>query len=90
MICTTIREGENCVFMTNKGCSYNGGNCLPIVEECDGCKRPKEFATGIYCLAAPDPSLKWTNGNCNMATHVKTTAEVKTQKINPIKASKRR
>ncbi|WP_320045094.1 PxxKW family cysteine-rich protein [uncultured Desulfobacter sp.] len=90
MICTTVRDGQECVFMTAKGCSYNEGSCFPIIDECKGCQRSAEFATGVYCAAAPDPSLKWKNGNCNMATHVKTATETKKQKLNPIKASKRR
>lgn len=90
MICTTVREGDDCVFMTAQGCSYNEGNCLPVVDECMGCQRTSEFPTGMYCVAAPDPSLKWKNGNCNIATHVKTVAATKKQKLNPIKASKRR
>ena len=55
-----------------------------------GCARSSEFQTGVYCTAAPDPSLKWKNGNCNIATHVKIAEAAKKQKINPIKASKRR
>ncbi len=90
MQCTTVKSGENCVFMTAQGCGYNGGSCMPVVEACEGCKRIAEFETGSYCTAAPDPSLKWKNGNCNMATHIKTVAATKAQKINPIKASKRR
>lgn len=90
MICTTVREGDDCVFMTAAGCSYNEGNCLTIIDECNGCQRTSEFATGVYCTAAPDPSLKWKNGNCNVATHVKTVTATKKQKVNPIKASKRR
>ncbi len=90
MICTTVREGDNCVFMTTKGCSYNEGSCLPIIEACTGCQRTSEYKTGFYCVAAPDPSLKWKNGNCNIATHVKIEAAIKGKKINPIKASKRR
>ncbi|MCP4021610.1 MAG: hypothetical protein GY729_07195 [Desulfobacteraceae bacterium] len=90
MNCTTVREGDDCVFMTAKGCGYNEGTCLPIVDECNGCKRTTELSAGVYCTAAPDPSLKWRNGNCNTATHVKTIAATKKQKINPIKASKRR
>ena len=90
MICTTVREGDECVFMAAAGCNYNGGKCEPVIESCDGCNRAKTFETGSYCSAAPDPALKWKNGNCNFATHVKTTVEVKLQKINPIKASKRR
>ena len=90
MICTTVREGDDCVFMTAEGCSYNEAACLPIIDECNGCQRTSEFPTGMYCVAAPDPSLKWKNGNCNIATHVKTVTETKKQKLNPIKASKRR
>lgn len=90
MICTTVREGDDCVFMTGEGCCFNGGACLPIIDQCNGCNRTGEFETGVYCTAAPDPSLKWKNGNCNIATHVKTVAATKKQKINPIKASKRR
>ncbi len=90
MICTTVREGDDCVFMTAKGCGFNGGACLPIVDQCNGCNRTSDFETGAYCTAAPDPSIKWQNGNCNIATHVKTVETTKKQKINPIKASKRR
>jgi len=90
MICTTVRKGDNCVFMTNKGCSYNEGACLPIIDECNGCARTSQYETGAYCTAAPDPSLKWKNGNCNIATHIKTAEAAKKQKVNPIKASKRR
>jgi len=76
--------------MTKKGCGYNGGACLPIIDECRGCARASEFKIGTYCTAAPDPSLKWKNGNCNIATHIKAAESAKKQKINPIKASKRR
>jgi len=76
--------------MAAKGCTYNDGSCVAIIDACGGCQRAAEFETGVYCTAAPDPSLKWKNGNCNMATHVKTAAASKKQKINPIKASKRR
>ena len=90
MICTSVRQGDECVFMAASGCTYNGGACLAIIEECKGCRRTSEFETGIYCTAAPDPSLKWKNGKCNIATHVKTVAASKKQKINTIKASKRK
>ncbi len=90
MICDTVRKGDSCVFMAATGCKYNGGACKPVVEQCEGCQRISEYETGKYCTAAPDPALKWKNGNCNMATHVKTVVETKKQKINPIKASKRR
>ncbi len=90
MICTTVRKGEECVFMSAKGCKYNGGECKPVVEQCEGCQRAVDYETGKFCNAVPDPALKWKNGNCNMATHVMTVVETKKQKINPIKASKRR
>ena len=73
MICTTIRDGKECPFMTAKGCSYNGGICHEIVEQCSGCNRSIEYKTGWYCSAYPDPTMKWKVGNCNMATHTKAT-----------------
>ena len=90
MKCTTIRKDEECVFMTAKGCSYNGGTCKEVIEQCEGCQRMSEYETGKFCTAAPDPALKWKNGNCNFATHVRTAVETRKQKLNPIKASKRR
>ncbi len=89
MLCTTVRKENECVFMKKKGCSYEGGSCLSIVEKCEGCKRITEFESEKYCLSAPDPYVKWKYGICNMATHVKVTVEKTKQKINPIKASKR-
>lgn len=90
MICDTVRKGDECVFMSAKGCKYNGGACKPAVEACEGCQRLVEKESGVYCTVAPDPVIKWKNGNCNMATHVKTVVETKKQKLNPIKASKRK
>jgi hypothetical protein len=90
MICTTVRKGDECVFMTAQGCSYNGGTCLPIIEKCEGCKRVKEYEAGRYCIACPDPGAKWKNGNCNLATHVVEEKTKSKTKINPIKASKRK
>jgi hypothetical protein len=89
MICTTIRNGEACVFMTAKGCSFNGGNCNPVIESCKGCNRSREYQTGWYCSAAPDPATKWKYGNCNLATHITLTVKEEKAKLNPIKASKR-
>jgi len=90
MICTTIRQGSECPFMAQAGCSYIGGRCLEIVDPCRGCNRTAQFPTGTYCTNCPDPSLKWKNGNCNMATHVSISVDTETkQKINPLKASKR-
>ena len=90
MNCTTIKQGQECPFMTAKGCSYNGGICHQVVEQCNGCDRGTEFSLGWYCTACPDPSLKWKLGNCNLATHIKTDSGSSKAKLNPLKASKRR
>jgi hypothetical protein len=74
--------------MKKNGCSYNGGVCLEVVEQCEGCGQIGTFAAGRYCSTYPAPALKWKNGNCNFATHIKT-AQVAKGKVNPLKASKR-
>lgn len=89
MICTTIKQGTECPFMTAQGCSYNGGICHQIVEQCEGCNRGAQFSTGWYCTACPEPSAKWKNGNCNLASHVSMVSSTTKNKINPLKASKR-
>jgi len=89
MVCKTVREGKECPFMTPNGCSYNGGICHEIVQECNGCTRSVQLSSGWYCTACPDPSLKWKNGNCNLATHVAKSAGTAKAKLNPLKASKR-
>jgi len=89
MDCTTIRPGRNCPFMNAKGCSYNGGICYEVVEQCKGCKRSAETVTGWFCDASPNPSMKWKNGNCNLATHISSGPVIVKAKINPLKASKR-
>lgn len=90
MICVTVRNGQECLFMTAKGCSYNGGICHEIVEQCNGCGRGIQFESGWYCSATPQPATKWRNSNCNLATHVQAVAAKTTAKLNPIKASKRK
>jgi hypothetical protein len=89
MVCTTVREGQECPFMTAAGCSYNGGMCHEIVEDCDGCNRKSQYSSGWYCSACPEPSIKWKNGICNLASHVSASGAEKKAKINPLKASKR-
>ncbi len=88
MVCTTAKNGRECPFMTAKGCSYNGGTCHEIVDQCKGCSKSIETSSGWYCASYPEPSLKWKNGNCNFATHIAAAAEAKA-KVNPLKASKR-
>lgn len=90
MVCTTVRSGKECPFMTKNGCSYNGGNCHQVVKQCDGCSRASEFSSGWYCSTFPDPSLKWKVSNCNLASHVALASSSKKPKLNPLKASKRR
>jgi hypothetical protein len=89
MNCTTVKPGVDCVFMTKKGCSFSGGTCHPAVEACNGCTRSTQFPKGWYCASCPDPSIKWKNGRCNLATHVKSEIKVEKTKLNPLKASKR-
>ncbi len=89
MKCTTVRNGSECAFMTAKGCGYKGGVCYEIIEQCKGCKRTEEVSSGWYCSACPEPTTKWKNGNCNLATHISTSMDEKAQKVNPLKASKR-
>jgi len=89
MICETIRKGAECAFMTKAGCSYKEGLCHEIVDRCDGCSRTAEFASRWYCTSFPEPSVKWRNGNCTMASHVASTVSANKQKLNPLKASKR-
>ncbi len=89
MICQTVRNGSECPFMTKKGCTFNGGICHEIVDQCDGCNRKAEYSSEWFCSAYPDPALKWKNGRCNLATHVNDAPGSKKAKINPLKASKR-
>jgi len=89
MVCETLKPGVECIFMKKTGCSYNGGKCYTIVENCEGCTRIVEFETGKYCSSFRNPRQKWHKGSCSMSSHVKKTPQVVEQKINPLKASKR-
>lgn len=89
MICETVKAGTDCAFMTKSGCGYNGGSCHAVVEQCDGCQRIVDVATGRYCASYPNPANKWRTGSCNFATHVKSGATTQQAKVNPLKASKR-
>ena len=81
MLCATKKEGADCAFMTRKGCGFNGGVCNPIVEQCVGCDRIKEYPEGKFCMVFPDPAAKWRRGNCNMATHIKSEAKIAAAKV---------
>lgn len=82
--CLTVKSGEKCSFMTKKGCGYNGGTCLPIIEKCVGCKNVKNE----YCSIYPEPLAKWGVGGCGFATHIEKEL-VEAKKVNPLKASKK-
>lgn len=90
MVCTNVKEGHECTFLTKKGCQYNGGTCYPVAVQCEGCQKVKDFPAGKYCLVFPDPGAKWRFGTCNMATHIQGTSKKENGKLNPLKASKRK
>jgi hypothetical protein len=89
MNCTTIRNGDECVFMSVQGCTFAQGCCHEVVSACEGCERTRQYESGWYCSASPDPGSKWKTGHCNLATHVQLQQNSKRQKLNPLKASKR-
>jgi hypothetical protein len=89
MQCQTVKVGVECIFMKKSGCSYNGGKCYTIVENCEGCSRILEVEAGRYCSSFPYPAQKWQTTTCTMATHIKKAQKAEEQKINPLKASKR-
>ena len=89
MLCQSIKIGQDCSFMTKKGCGFNGGNCHTIVDLCLDCSKILDVSTGKYCKVYPNPASKWTLGKCPTASHIKREILENTQKINPLKASKR-
>lgn len=63
---------------------------LPCPGECAGCDKqfkPVPFEGKKYCLAYIDPQAKWTSKTCPFMYKPEPEKE---QKINPIKASRRR
>ena len=73
---------------TSDGVMVNGFLLSPVVEQCSGCDRVREFEGEQFCSSYPAPVKKWTSGRCNFATHVKEQATT-AAKVNPLKASKR-
>jgi hypothetical protein len=90
MHCESLKPGVDCTFMTKKGCSFNGGSCKTVVSECEGCERVLGSNGSSFCGSFPDPASKWRRGSCNLATHVKNAKKETAQKVNPLKASKRK
>jgi hypothetical protein len=72
---------------TAEGVMVKGIQLSPVVEQCTGCARIREFEEQQFCSSYPLPEKKWLDGRCNLATHVKTQAA--SAKVNPLKASKR-
>ncbi|MDQ5985326.1 MAG: hypothetical protein CSYNP_01034 [Syntrophus sp. SKADARSKE-3] len=89
MICQTVKNGMECTFMTKNGCSFMSGQCKPISEKCEGCLKVFDWENGKYCKVYADPASRWHMGICPTATHVKMEIKESSQKINPLKASKR-
>lgn len=91
LACATLKKGKTCIFMKRNGCNYNGGQCHPVVEACDGCSRVEAFSDGKFCQVFAEPALKWNARACNLASHVNNNQEKEgnAKKLNPLKASKR-
>jgi len=53
--------------------------------------RVVNYDTGNFCSVYPYPAMKWRNGICNFATHVKMEVQKDAagRKINLLKAAKR-
>ena len=73
---------------TAEGVVVNGFVLSPVVEQCNGCERMREFDGEQFCSSYPAPARKWAVGRCNFATHA-TAQATAAAKVNPLKASKR-
>lgn len=89
MQCVTVKKGIDCFFMKKSGCTFQGGKCHEIVEQCEGCGHILVCDEKKYCKAYPDPASKWMLGPCNLATHVQRKLGGEQKKVNPLKASKK-
>ena len=88
-ICTTNREGKNCIFMRKDGCSFSQMGCFPITGKCEGCDNVEKFGEFEFCKSYAFPHAKWIDGKCNMATHLEKIEEETKKKRNPTKAFKK-
>jgi len=89
MLCQTVKADLDCAFMSKNGCGFFGGSCQTIIDKCETCNKIIEYQSGKYCGVYPNPTSKWLNGRCPTATHIKLELNETTQKVNPLKASKR-
>jgi hypothetical protein len=89
MQCQTIQPGAECTFWSKQGCIFDGNQCQPIVEQCEGCERIVDSTIGKVCTVAPSPQQKWAKELCNFATHRRVEVVTSDAKTNPLKASKK-
>ena len=89
MQCQTIQPGAECTFWSKQGCIFEGNQCQPIVEQCEGCERPVDSSIGKVCTVCPSPKQKWAHELCNFATHRRVEVVTSDAKTNPLKASKK-
>jgi hypothetical protein len=88
--CTTVRPGVDCLFMAASGCSFEGGTCNQLDEQCEGCANVVEYKAGKFCNVYAEPSAQWEQGICAFATHQRYVPSAKGAiSTNPLKASKR-
>ena len=89
--CSTNKPGQACVFMKKSGCGFNGGECHPVIEDCQECGNIESFPNGDFCRVFAEPASKWGAGHCNMSTNGNGKEEKASsgKKLNPLKASKR-
>lgn len=86
--CGTIRPGRECPFMNPDGCDFPG-ECQPILKQCKGCSHIETWNGEIYCSVYPQPLLKWAEGTCNTASHLRKRIEPNERGIVPVKAPKK-
>jgi hypothetical protein len=88
--CVVIKKGKECPFATKNECSFVGGHCDQIIQQCEGCSRIEDWPEGKYCSSCAAPESKWTRGPCNMASHIEKEKEKEIKHVDPSKASKRK
>ena len=74
---------------TPDGVTLNGFLLSPVVEQCSGCERVRQFEEQEFCSSYANPGSKWVGGHCNFATHIKKIQAATAARVNPLKASKR-
>jgi hypothetical protein len=67
--------------MAKSGCGFLGGACRTIPDKCEGCDRIKNYGEQKYCIAFPDPTVRWRIGNCSLATHIKVESKSDAAKV---------